>query len=77
MKIDFFTEEDIREAALLAYPVWGEEHAANGQGKEFGLLMCEYIVRYGWYGTPYAFKITDGDKMVGCILAGNITQDNG
>ena len=41
MKIDIFTEEDIREAALLAYPVWGEEHAANGQGKEFGLLMCE------------------------------------
>ena len=77
MKIDIFTEEDIREAALLAYPVWGEEHAANGQGKEFGLLMCEYIIHYGWYGAPFAFKMTDGDMMVGCILAGNITQDNG
>lgn len=47
------------------------------QGKEFGLLMCEYIIRYGWYGAPFAFKITDEGKMVGCILAGNINQDNG
>ena len=45
MKIQIFTEEDIREAAHLAYPVWGEGHAANGQGEEFGLLMCEYIIR--------------------------------
>ena len=45
MKIETFTEEDIREAAHLAYPVWGEGHAANGQGEEFGLLMCEYIIR--------------------------------
>ena len=77
MKIEIFTEEDIREAAHLAYPIWGEGHAANGQGEEFGLLMCEYIIRYGWYGAPYAFKITDEGKMVGCILAGNIEQDNG
>ena len=40
MKIETFTEEDIREAAQLAYPVWGEGHAANGQGEEFGLLMA-------------------------------------
>ena len=77
MKIEQFSEEDIREASHLAYPVWGEGHAANGQGEEFGLLMCEYIIRYGWYGAPYAFKITDEGKMVGCILAGNIKQDNG
>ena len=30
MKIETFTEEDIREAAHLAYPVWGEGHAAYG-----------------------------------------------
>ena len=77
MIIETFTEDDIREAALLAYPIWGEGHAANGQGEEFGLLMCEYIIRYGWYGAPYAFKMTDEGKMVGCILAGCITQDNG
>lgn len=77
MTIEKFTEEDIREAAELAYPVWGKGHAANGQGDEFGLLMCEYIVRYGWYGAPYAFKITDNGKMVGCILAGDHTKDNG
>jgi len=77
MIIERFTEDDIREAAYLAYPVWGEGHAANGQGEEFGLLMCEYIIRYGWYGAPFAFKITDKGKMVGCILAGNINQDNG
>lgn len=77
MTIKTFTESDIKEAAQLAYPVWGVGHAANGQGKEFGLLMCEYIVRYGWYGAPYAFKIIDDGKMVGCILAGKITQDNG
>ena len=77
MIIERFTEEDIREAAHLSYPVWGEGHAANGQGEEFGLLMCEYIIRYGWYGAPFAFKITDEGKMVGCILAGNIEQDNG
>ena len=41
------------------------------------LLMCEYIIRYGWYGAPFAFKITDEGKMAGCILAGNINQDNG
>lgn len=39
--------------------------------------MCEYIIRYEWYGAPFAFKITDEGKMVGCILAGNIEQDNG
>lgn len=77
MTIEKFTEKDIREAAVLAYPVWGEEHAANGKGKAFGLLMCEYIIRYGWYGAPYAFKTMDGDRMTGCILAGNITQKNG
>ena len=77
MIIERFTEEDIREAAHLSYPVWGEGHAANGQGEEFGLLMCEYIIRYGWYGAPFAFKITDEGKMVGCILAGDIEQDNG
>lgn len=77
MTIEKFTEEDIREAAELAYPVWGEGHAADGQGEEFGLLMCEYIIRYGWYGAPYALKITDNGKMVGCILAGKITQENG
>lgn len=77
MKIEKFTEADICEAAELAYPVWGVGHAANGQGERFGLLMCEYIIRYGWYGAPYAFKITDCGKMVGCVLAGNITQKNG
>ena len=41
------------------------------------MLMCEYIIRYGWYGAPFAFKITDEGKMVGCILAGNIEQKNG
>lgn len=56
MTIEKFTEADISEAALLAYPVWGVGHAANGQGEAFGLLMCEYIVRYGWYGAPYAFN---------------------
>ena len=35
MIIERFTEDDIREAAQLAYPVWGEGHAANGQGEEF------------------------------------------
>lgn len=77
MRIETFKETDIKEAAQLAYPVWGVGHAANGQGERFGLLMCEYIVRYGWYGAPYAFKITNNGKMVGCILAGNITQKNG
>lgn len=38
--------------------------------------MCEYIVRYGWYGAPYAFKVTENGKMVACILAGNILQEN-
>lgn len=77
MTIEKFTEEDIREAAALAYPVWGIGHADNGRGEEFGLLLCEYIIRYGWYGAPYAFKITDNGKMLGCILAGKITQKNG
>lgn len=77
MKIEKFVEADIREAAALAFPVWGVGHASNGQGNEFGLLMCEYIVRYGWYGAPYAFKMTENGKMVGCILAGNITWKNG
>ncbi|MBR1557952.1 MAG: hypothetical protein IJ647_09380 [Prevotella sp.] len=76
MKIETFTEMDIKEASKLAYPVWGEGHAANGQGECFGLLMCEYIIRYGWYGEPFAFKITEDGKMLGCILAGNIKQDN-
>lgn len=70
MEIETFKESYIRKAAQLAYPIWGVGHAASGQGEEFGLLMCEYIVRYGWYGAPYAFKITDSGKMVGCILAG-------
>lgn len=78
MKIVKFAENDIREAAELAYPIWGKEHANGGNGRRFGLLMCEYIVRYGWYGAPYAYKmIDDGGKMVGCILAGNIKQKNG
>lgn len=78
MKIEQFTEKDIREASVLAYPVWGVGHAANGQGEEFGLLMCEYIVRYGWYGAPYAFKMVDDEgRMVACVLAGKITQKNG
>lgn len=78
MKIVQFTENDIREAAELAYPVWGNGHADSGRGKEFGMLMCEYIVRYGWYGAPYAFKMVDDNgKMVACILAGKITQKNG
>lgn len=78
MKIEKFTEEDIREAAELAYPVWGEGHAANGNGREFGLLMCEYIVRYGWYGAPFAFKmVNDEGRMVACILAGDHTKENG
>lgn len=78
MKIETFTEKDIQEAAKLAYPVWGIAHGANGRGKEFGLLMCEYIIRYGWYGKPYAFKMIDDEgKMIACILAGNIEQDNG
>lgn len=77
MKIEKFTESDIQEAAQLAYPVWGVGHADDGQGEEFGLLMCEYIVRYGWYGAPYAFKVTVNGKMVACILAGNIKQENG
>ena len=59
MEIETFKESDIREAAQLAYPIWGVGHAASGQGKEFGLLMCEYIVRYGWYGplTPSRLQI--------------------
>ena len=77
MEIEEFTEEDIREASHLAYSVWGVNYIADDQGEEFGLLMCEYIIRYGWYGAPYAFKITDKGKMTGCILAGNIKQDNG
>lgn len=77
MRITTFTEEDIYKASLLAYPVWGEEHATNGNGKKFGLQMCEYIIRYGWYGAPFAFKIVDDSgTMLGCILAGNITQNN-
>lgn len=40
--------------------------------------MCEYIVRYGWYGAPYAFKIIDDEgKMVASVLAGKHTVDNG
>ena len=76
MKIEKFTEDDILEAARLAYPVWGVGYADDGQGEEFDLLMCEYIVRYGWYGAPYAFKVTENDKIVACILAGNILQEN-
>lgn len=78
MKIEQFTETDIREAAELAYPVWGVGHGESGRGKEFGMLMCEYIVRYGWYGAPYAFKMVDDKgQMTACILAGKITQKNG
>lgn len=78
MKIEQFTEADINEAAQLAYPVWGIGHADNGRGREFGLLMCQYIVRYGWYGAPYAFKMVDDQgKMVACLLAGDFTADNG
>lgn len=78
MRVEIFTEEDIREAAVLAYPIWGTGHGDNGRGKDFGLLMCEYIVRYGWYGSPFAFKVVDEEgKMLACILAGNIKQKNG
>ncbi|MCM1302426.1 MAG: hypothetical protein NC226_12005 [Bacteroides cellulosilyticus] len=76
MELLKFTETDIKEAAEVAYPVWGVEHAENG-GKEFGLFMCEYIIRYGWYGEKYALKIVENGKMVGAILAGNINQKNG
>lgn len=78
MKIEQFTETDIHEAAELAFPIWGAGHADSGRGAEFGLLMCEYIVRYGWYGAPYAFKAVDDEgKMLACILAGDHTKDNG
>lgn len=78
MKIEQFTEDDIREAAALAYPIWGVGHAANGNSEEFGLLMCEYIVRYGWYGAPYAFKMVDDTgRMTACLLAGDFTINNG
>lgn len=78
MRIEQFTENDIREAAELAYPVWGMGHADNGRGKDFGVLMCEYIVRYGWYGAPFAFKVVNEEgKMLACILAGDHTKDNG
>lgn len=78
MKIEKFTENDIREAAELAYPIWGVGHGESGRGKEFGQLMCEYIVRYGWYGAPYAFKMVDDEgHMLACILAGNHTVENG
>lgn len=77
MRIEQFTENDIREAAELAYPIWGVGHADNGRGKEFGVLMCEYIVRYGWYGAPFALKVVDEEgKMLACILAGDHTKDN-
>ncbi len=72
MEIQKFTELDIKEAAELAFPIWGEEHAKNG--KEFGLLMCEYIVRYGWLNKDYAFKIVENGEMIGCVLAGKITD---
>lgn len=78
MRIVEFTADDIREASALAYPIWGVGHAGGGNGEEFGMLMCEYIVRYGWYGAPYAFKVVDDEgKMLACILAGNHTIDNG
>lgn len=78
MIIETFTEDDILEAAQLAYPIWGVGHADSGRCEEFGLLMCEYIVRYGWYGAPYAFKMVDDKgKMAACILAGDHTKDNG
>lgn len=77
MIIETFTEDDILEAAQLAYPIWGVGHADSGRCEEFGLLMCEYIVRYGWYGAPYAFKMVDDDgKMVACLLAGDFIVDN-
>ncbi|MCM1079034.1 MAG: hypothetical protein NC344_04700 [Bacteroidales bacterium] len=76
MELLKFTESDIKEAAELAYPVWGIDHAKNG-GRDFGLLMCEYIIRYGWFGEKYAWKIVDDGKLVGVILAGNIHQKNG
>ncbi len=72
MNIELFTEADIAAAAKLAYPVWGEEHGKLGY--EFGLLMCEYIVRYGWLNEEFAFKVVDDGEMVGCILAGRITD---
>lgn len=70
MTIDTFTESDIKEAAQLAYPVWGVGHASNGQGEEFGLSMCEYIVRYCWYGAPYAFKVVDDEGENGRLYIG-------
>lgn len=41
MRIEEFTENDIREAAALAYPVWGVGHAGGGNGKEFELLIFD------------------------------------
>ena len=75
MKIETFTENDIREAAELAYPVWGVGYADSGRGKDFGLLMCEYIVRYGFDGVA-AFKSdewkTDADEYLTYIYKKDI-----
>lgn len=71
-----FVKIGCRDAQLLGV----ERHfaiCAEMLSDEFGLLMCEYIIRYGWYGAPFAFKITDEGKMLSCILAGDIKQDNG
>lgn len=77
MKIEKFTQADIPSAAQLAYPVWGVGHADGGQGRDFGMLMCQYIVRYGWYGAPFALKVVDDEgNMLACILAGDHTVDN-
>ncbi|WP_290540024.1 hypothetical protein [Alistipes sp.] len=72
MKIEIFTEADIAEAAKLAYDVWGDEFGRLGH--EYGLLMCEYIVRYGWLNEEFAFKIVEEGRMLGCILAGRVTD---
>ena len=41
MTIKPFRENDIKGAAELAYPVWGEEHSGEGRAKEFGMLMSD------------------------------------
>ena len=69
MEILEFKQEDIREAAKLCFPQWGKEQTDNGFSHEFGEIMCEYIVRYGWYDNEYAWKIED-DQMCACIVGG-------
>lgn len=41
MKIEEFTEKDIREASHLAYPVWGVNYIADGQDLSFFLSAVQ------------------------------------